>query len=53
MDNPELIEKYEDELQGLLTRMNTDGIRPEVVHFVLKQALNKVELQTQAKIELA
>jgi len=40
-DNPELIDKYEAELKGLLTRMHTDGIRPEAVHFVLRQALNK------------
>ena len=50
MDNPELIEKYEAELQGFLTKMHNDGIRPEVIHFILKQALDKLELQAKAEL---
>jgi len=49
MDNPDLIEKYEAEFQSLLTRMHNDGIGYDAIHFVVKQALDKLELQGYAE----
>jgi len=53
LDNPELIDKYEAKLQGFLTRMHTDGIGYDAIHFVLKEALDKVKLQIRAEAELS
>jgi len=52
-DNPELIEKHEAEIQAFLTRMHTDGIGYDAIHFVLKEALDKVKLQIRAEAELS
>jgi hypothetical protein len=52
MDTPELIEKYEDELEQFTTRMRHDGIREEVIHFILDQAARDSEMKIIAKAEL-
>ena len=53
LDNAELIEKYIDELRQLVTRMHHDGIREEVIHFILDQAARDSETKIIAKGELS
>ena len=52
MDNPDLIEKYEDELSQLIQKMRHD-IREEVVHFILDQATRGSEMRIVSKGEVS
>lgn len=52
MDKPELIEKYDAKLHQLMTNMRHDGIRQEVIHFILNQAARQVEMAIIAQAEL-
>ena len=52
-DTPELIDKYVDELGQFVTRMRHDGIREEVIHFILYQAARDSEMKIIAKGELS
>jgi DNA-binding transcriptional regulator YhcF (GntR family) len=53
MDDVTKIEKYEDELSQLIQRMRKDGIREEVIHFILDQAARDSETKIIAKGELS
>jgi len=53
MDDPQLIEKYIDELGQFVTRMRHDGIREEVIRFILDQAARDSEAKIIAKGELS
>lgn len=49
MDNPELIEQYEDELQQIVSRMHKDGIRHEVIHDTFQRITNCLDTMTYAE----
>jgi hypothetical protein len=51
-DNPELIEKYERDLEKFVTRMR-HNIREEVIHFILDKAARDSEAKIIAKGELS
>lgn len=49
-DNPELIEKFEIELQQLIARMHSDGVRYEAMLFIVNEAsenLRKVQTEVE------
>jgi len=52
MDNPELTDKYVDELCQLTTQMRHDKVREELIHFILEQAARDSETKIIAKGEL-
>ncbi len=45
MDNADLIEKYELELWDTIHKMNKDGIRYEVIQFVVSEMVKRLEVQ--------
>jgi len=45
-DNPGLIESHETKLEKCIEDMHNDGLRPDVVHLLLKTALDKLNQQT-------
>jgi len=53
MDNASLIDKYIDELGALVTRMRHDGIREEVIRFILDRAARDSEARIITKGELS
>ena len=48
-DNPDLIEQFEIELQLLITRMHSDGIKYDTVHFILNEATKTLGLQAHCE----
>jgi len=49
MDNPELIDKYEDELSQLIQEMRNDGIAPETIAFILQETVKNLNLMAYCK----
>jgi len=45
MDNPALIDGYKDELAALVARMQTDGLLPGTISFLLNEVLKACRLQ--------
>lgn len=48
-DNPELIEKYEDELRQLVSRMHRDGIRHEAIRDVFQRITDCLDTMAYAE----
>ena len=49
MDNPDLIERYELELQELIQRMHKDEIRHEVIRDVFQNMTNCLDTMAYAE----
>lgn len=49
MDNPELIEEYEDELRQFVSRMHKDGIRHEVIRDTFQRMTNCLDTMAYAE----
>ena len=49
MDNADLIEKYELVLWDTIHKMHKDGIRYEVVHFIVSEMVKSLEVQGYAE----
>ena len=45
MDNADLIERYEQELWSIISQMHRDGIRFEVIHFVVSEIVKSLEMK--------
>ena len=52
-DNPDLIERYELELQELIQRMHKDGIAYPTICFVLTEAIKNLDLMAYCEKWLA
>lgn len=45
LDNADLIEQYEIRIQSILDSMHRDGIRYEVIHGIMKEHTEILEIQ--------
>jgi len=53
MDNPKLIDKYDEQLRQIMLDMRHDGIRHEVIHDVFETCTKDLETMAKAEGELS
>jgi hypothetical protein len=53
MDDPELIDKYEDELWQIIFGMHKDGINYSTILFVMEEAIKNLNLMAYCERWLA
>jgi len=52
MDNPELIDKYDDQLRQIMLDMRHDGIPHRTIHHVFSECAKDLEIMAKAEVEL-